>query len=38
MNDGRVAEEGNYECLIKLNGFFKRMIERQAFILGGKIS
>jgi len=38
MNDGRIAEEGNYEYLIKLNGFFKRMIERQAFILGGKIS
>lgn len=38
MNDGRIAEEGNYEYLIKLNGFFKRMIEKQAFILGGKIS
>ena len=38
MNDGRIAEEGNYEYLIKLNGFFKRMIEGQAFILGGKIS
>ena len=37
INHGRVAEEGNYEELIKLNGFFKKMIEQQAFIAGGKI-
>lgn len=38
INHGRVAEEGNYEDLIKLNGSFKKMIEKQAFILVGKIS
>ena len=38
INHGRVVEEGNYEDLIKLNGSFKKMIEQQAFILGGKIS
>jgi len=38
INHGRVAEEGNYEDLIKLNGSFKKMIENQAFILVGKIS
>ena len=32
INHGRVAEEGNYEDLIKLNGSFKKMIEQQAFI------
>jgi len=32
INHGRIAEEGNYEDLIKLNGSFKKMIEQQAFI------
>ena len=35
INHGRVAEEGNYEDLIKLNGSFKKMIEQQAFISTG---